>query len=177
MDGILEKAEKGLHIITPTKVSRVAVRGDLWKIFKDAFRIKAAMLSPFPGRYPLAASIAHCQIEGNDPLRFFVTHWHFGWFFGNWAIPQRAVINPEIVSTGTVSNYEREGCMSFPTSDTVKIKRFEVVTLRYQSLLGLVIGRQKVKKFYLMRAYICQHEIDHMNLVTIKDRKAERYKK
>src|SRR3990167_6697000 len=98
---------EGLQIVVPTKISRPVRFKDLWKVLKDSTRIKFAMLSPFPGRYPEAMSMSHCQIEPNDPLRFFVVsrghrQWkHLRWFFGEWYLGgARTIMNPEIVWHG-----------------------------------------------------------------------------
>ena len=76
---------------------------DLWNVIKDSWRIKLAMLSPFPGKYERAASISHCQIEANDPLRFFVVDREFGWKFGfGKLLPLRTIIKPQHFLTQSI---------------------------------------------------------------------------
>ena len=82
-EGVLADAHNGLKLIIPTKNSRPVILKDLLKVFWDSLRIKIAMLRPFVGKYPLAMSISHCQIEEKDPLTFFVVDRLFGWHFGN----------------------------------------------------------------------------------------------
>lgn len=164
-----------MKIIVPSKTSRPVEFNlkDIWRVIKDSWRIKWAMLSPFPGKYPVASSISHCQMEENDPLRFFVlgNSWHV--FEGNpvklkkfFGFPwPRTIINPEIIAHGKSEIKSREGCMGFPHEKTIRIKRWEVIVVKYWTFFG-----PREKKFYLYRACVIQHEIDHMNNVTIDDR-------
>lgn len=165
MDGTLADAQKGLRIITVTKPSRPVRFTDLPKVLWDSLRIKIAMLSTFPGKYPRAASISHCQIEANDPLRFFVVDSNFSWQFGNRLWPIRIIMNPQIVWRGSVMAHSREGCMSYPFTNTVKIRRNETVLVRYWTFFG-----PRTKQFYLFRAYMVQHELDHMSNTNIYER-------
>lgn len=161
--GVVDRATAGLKTIVPTKSSREVEFCDLWKVMKDAVRIKLAMLHPFPGKYERAASISHCQIEADDPLRFFVIDKDFGWFFG-WGkiLPARVIINPKIISHGTQHQHIREGCMSYPFRNTIKMKRWEIVEAEYWTFFG-----KRRKKLYLFRAAMIQHELDHMNMLDI----------
>lgn len=165
--GVIDRATAGLKTIIPTKQSRPVTFRDLWKVWKDSTRIKFAMLHPFPGKYERAASISHCQIEADDPLRFFVVDREFGWFFG-WGkiFPMRTIINPKIVSHGQNYQHVREGCMSYPFRNTIKMRRYEVVETEYWTFFG-----KRRRKQYLFRAAMVQHEIDHMNFVNIYDKK------
>lgn len=155
-----------MEIITPKKSSRKVKFRDLWRVIKDSWRIKFAMMKPFPGRFPKASSISHCQMEAEDPLRFFVLggHWHvfeavpmklktaFGF---PWA---RTIINPKIVWHGKDTQNIKEGCMSLEDQKPHKIKRWRIVEAEYWTFFG-----KRKKKFYLYRAVVLQHEIDHMN--------------
>lgn len=163
--GILESASEGLNVIIPTKESRPVRFKDLWRVLKDGARIKLAMLRPFPGKYEKAASVSHCQIEGNDPLRFFVVDRNWGWHYGNKLLPIRTVINPKIVWHGAMEIKSKEGCMSYPYQKLTPIKRWQIVEMEYQTFFG-----KRKRKFYEMRAVQCQHELDHMNNITIFDR-------
>ena len=163
-DGALSQTQ-GLQIVVPQKESRSVKFSDLWRVFLDSTRIKIAMLSPFPGRYERAASISHCQIERNDPLRFFVVDSRFGWYFGNRIFRIRTIINPKILSTAGLKLKTREGCMSFPHERLLTLHRHQIVEMEYWTFLG-----KKRRKFYEFRAAMCQHEIDHMNNLTIVDK-------
>lgn len=157
--------------ITPTTVSRpVAFTfNDIWRVWITSWKIKWAMLSPFEGKYPYASSISHSQIEPNDPLRFFVVDLegnfiNLGRFFGWKFLSARTIINPEIISKGNETQYIREGCMSFQSDHIRKIKRHEIVELKYWTFFG-----PRQKKFYLYRAALIEHEIDHMDCTTVED--------
>lgn len=179
-EGVLADAHRGIKFIEPTVVSRPVGLRDLWRVFKVSTRIKIAMAQPWPGRYPNVAAISHCQIEPNDPLRFFVVDkwgneplkWYFGGFkFLRWVIGgYRTIINPVIIDHGDAQLVSKEGCFSYPGAKIVKIKRYEVITMRYWTFLG-----PRTRKFYLQRAIICQHETDHFDLVSIVDRHKRRY--
>ena len=163
-EGILGET-KGLKIIIPTKQSRKVGFGDLFRVLIDTTKIKLAMLNAFPGKYERAASIAHCQIEAWDPLRFFTVDKQFGWYYGNRLLKVRTIINPKIVSTGGMTLKSREGCMSFPFERLLAIKRSQIVELEYWTFFG-----KRRKKFYEFRACQIQHELDHMNQITITDK-------
>ena len=170
-----------LNLIIPIKKSRPAKLNwrDIYVIIRDSCRIKRAMRRPFPGRYPYASSISHCQLKSaqNDPLRFFVVDREGGMreegvrlrqatklkrYFG-----ARTIINPEIIGHGKETVMSKEGCMGFPDGRIRKIKRWEVVECEYYTLLPPFKRR---KKFYMYRASIIQHEIDHLNTVDIEQR-------
>ena len=131
------------------------------------------MTGTFPGRWPNASAISHCQIEQEDPLRFFVlgNSWHnfenrpaklssyFGW-------PRaRIIINPVIIETGDSVIKSEEGCYSSPKQKTRKVNRYEVITCKYWTFFG-----KREKKFYLYRACLLQHEIDHADGIVIEDK-------
>lgn len=171
-----------MKIIVPTKESRSVELKDLWTVVKDSWRIKWAMLFPFEGRFPVASSISHCQIEAVDPLRFFVlgNSWHnfenkpakLKKFFGfPWP---RTIINPVIVSAGNKHQHIREGCMSYTderNQKVLKVKRHEIVECEYWTIFG-----KRRKKMYLYRAALLQHELDHMDMITTEDRWRHRVK-
>jgi len=164
-ESVIAEATGGLQILQPKVKSRPVEAKDLWRVFWASLRIKLAMRHPFPGRWPKAASISHCQVEANDPLRFFVVD-RFGldklkWFFG-----ARTIINPEILETHGSLVKNREACMSYPFTKQVGRKRHEIVLCRYWTFFG-----RKTRKLYLERAYVVQHELEHMNLDPIVDKK------
>jgi len=173
--GIDYEIEGGLKIIVPEVKSRPVEWKDLLRVFIDSCKIKIAMFSAFPGRYPKSSSISHCQIEGDDPLRFFVVDKQgsekIGWYFNNRIFPARTIINPKILEYygGEIEN--KEGCMSFPFSRTIKIRRWEIVLAEYWTIWG-----KKRKKLYLWRSFVFQHELEHMDLTHPRE-KYERNRK
>lgn len=77
-----------------------------------------------------------------------------------------ALINPEIISyEGTLDHKAKEGCLSFPGL-FVKIKRFDDVIISYYD----EEGNQHEKRFSGLTSQIVQHEIDHLNGLTMLDR-------
>lgn len=172
MSRAIDQLEGGLKIIVPTEKSRDVKFSDLWRVLKDGLKIKLAMIRPFQGKYPEAASVSHCQIAPKDPLRFFVVGRPFAWHFGSRLLPIRTIINPKITWRSEGEEYIREGCMSFPFTNTRKIKRAMIVRMEYWTFFG-----PRKHKFYEFRAAMCQHELDHFEGITIEDRHKNRYKK
>lgn len=83
---------------------------------------------------------------------------------------QRACFNPEIlISSDDLLEYV-EGCLSFP-GEECKIKRPSAVTVRYQTVTGDWIE----ETLDGMTARCFQHELDHLNGVTMHDRTKEQY--
>jgi len=75
-------------------------------------------------------------------------------------------INPEIIKIVTKKGEERgpEGCLSFPNDGEVFISRWNRIKVHYIHPSG------QVKSHYLQgfKARIFQHELDHLNGVTIQ---------
>ena len=164
-----------MKIINPTKQSRKVTLFDIPRVLWDSIRIKIAMLKPFPGKFPFASSLSHCQIESNDPLRFFVVDKEGGLqektgglryaiplkkFFG-----ARTIINPVIVKHGDEIIKSLEGCMSEENKHKRRVKRYENIIVNYWTFFG-----RKTRKFSLYRAILIQHEIDHADGISIEDR-------
>lgn len=163
-----------MNLIIPSQTSREVTWKDLPRVLWDSLCIKLAMRRPFEGRFPYASSIAHCQITDKDPLRFFVTGIEGGMtrngillrrtatklskYFG-----ARIIMNPVIVSVSGKELPVQEACMSLPK--VRKVKRWEIVECEYLTFFG-----RKRKKFYLARAQVIQHEVDHFDNTTIDDR-------
>ena len=75
-----------------------------------------------------------------------------------------AMVNPEILeATGKVKY--NEGCLSFP-GKYFKIKRKSFVKLRYKNINGVTCEML----FNGYEAACVQHEIDHLNGITMGDR-------
>lgn len=78
--------------------------------------------------------------------------------------PAEFMVNPVILTqTGEIS-FE-EGCLSTP-GIKVSVPRAQTVTVGYQDLEG----RQRTHGFAGLHAVVAQHEIDHLNGLTILDR-------
>jgi len=166
-----------LKIIQPTKKSEPVRFKDIIKVLIDSLRIKWAMMNPFDGRYPVASSIAHCQIEATNPLRFFVLGraWHLAAgkpyklkrFFGfPWP---RTIINPEIIWHGEdkIKSIEADVGDERPP---LNIRRWEIIEVKYQTFFG-----KRKRKFYHYRSSLIQHNIDLFNCFSLKDRQKNRY--
>ena len=175
-----------LKIINPTKKSRFVKLTDLPKVFWESFKIKWAMRTPFEGKYPFAASISHCQVEAEDPLRFFVVDREGGTYEkdkkGNikplrYAYPlkkwfgARTIINPVPVGHGKEIISSMEGCMSDDNPKKRRIKRYENVWISYWTFFG-----KKTRKFSMFRSILIQHELDHFDNISIEDRYFKREK-
>ena len=74
-------------------------------------------------------------------------------------------VNPEVRSASEELSSLEEGCLSFPLQ-TFFIDRPSSVTIEYQSL----DGKRVVEAFEGVDSAIVQHEIDHLNGVTILDK-------
>lgn len=97
-----------------------------------------------------ALAIAHCQVDHDNPKRFFV--------FAD----GQAIINPKILEKNGAFTH-KEGCMSFMFRGQKNVKRYSEITVRYLNLDGKEIT--EIAKN--LRACIFQHEIDHMNGIGI----------
>lgn len=73
---------------------------------------------------------------------------------------QEAFINPEIISTSDLVDFE-EGCLSIP-GVVAKTKRFNKLTLRWASSLD-DISALREETFEGIKAIAIQHEMDHLN--------------
>jgi len=72
--------------------------------------------------------------------------------------------NPKIIETDDIKLYDSEGCLSFPDL-IVDVARSRTVTVEYMDSKGKKI----TMKANHMMARCIQHEIDHLNGVTILD--------
>ena len=72
------------------------------------------------------------------------------------------MINPTWIPNGNEKRESKEGCLSFP-GKFVWIKRHFKVIITYQDEL---LNQQELRVFGLA-AYIVQHEVDHLNGITI----------
>jgi peptide deformylase len=79
-----------------------------------------------------------------------------------------ACFNPEILeSSADLTNFD-EGCLSFP-GETCIIKRPDTIDVRYYNVSGIEI-REKLTG---LASRCFQHELDHLNGITMQDRYKE----
>ena len=83
---------------------------------------------------------------------------------------QRACFNPEITDSSTDLTEYVEGCLSFP-KDECKIKRPSAVSVRYQNVQGTWIEEQ----LQGLEARCFQHELDHLDGITMHNRAKEQH--
>lgn len=77
---------------------------------------------------------------------------------------QYVLINPEIIGKDEAPHPYKEGCLSFP-DQFVEVTRPATVRVRFQTL----DGETKEEEFEGLLATCIQHEIDHLNGVTLAD--------
>ena len=78
----------------------------------------------------------------------------------------KAFINPEIIRyEGALERREKEGCLSFPGLFS-KIKRFDRVVVSYNDESGNLLE----ETYEGFTSQIIQHEVDHLNGITMLDR-------
>lgn len=108
------------------------------------------------GIHKSAYAIAHAQVDGERPLRFFVTH------------QGDVFINPKITRHTQVPVDRLEGCMSFPTNGPARVQRFNKIELEYQHFnVGAekpwAVSPVQFEALNGLAAQVVQHEIDHMD--------------
>lgn len=82
----------------------------------------------------------------------------------------RVCFNPEIVESSTVLSEFKEGCLSFP-GESCTIKRSDTIIVRYQDAQGDWAEDNLVG----LEARCFQHELDHLEGVTMYDRQKEQH--
>jgi len=94
------------------------------------------------------------------------------------------LINPEIIKTSTDMFAFMEGCLSFPKQAirTMRYKQIEVKAKNHKKALKFKIPTNKKSKDFLLTSYevaCVQHEIDHLDGITMFDReyKQQPYKR
>ena len=78
----------------------------------------------------------------------------------------RVFVNPELRGVSVDENTSKESCISFSKVVTYPIKRSSQIVLKWQTLSG----EEKEEKFEGFEARIIQHELDHINGITMYDR-------
>ena len=128
--------------------SRKVMKADHEKIKSIASDMIDVCRAPL-GKYPSALAVAHCQVDHDDPMRFFVTH------------DGRVIINPVILAKSDVI-MEKEGCYSFPFRDAKRVKRFSKVTVKFEYMgTDGTVKTELSKDFEGDWARVFQHELDH----------------
>lgn len=101
------------------------------------------------GKYGGGYAIAHCQVDKDDPMRFFVIH------------DGTVIINPVIVEKSSDKITEQEGCMSFAFRPQKKVIRPAWVIVNCQKMVDGVLEEMSGQKIEGKLARIFQHEMDH----------------
>lgn len=78
------------------------------------------------------------------------------------------LFNPEIIESSDDSSIEEEGCLSYPKT-FVKVKRNLKITVKFID----IANRPMVRSYSGLAARIIQHEIDHLNGITMIDREED----
>lgn len=81
---------------------------------------------------------------------------------------QWSCFNPELIETGNNWVEFDEGCLSFP-GDSCKILRPDTITVRYYN----VDGDEVTEQLCGLASRCFQHELDHLNGITMWDRYKE----
>lgn len=84
------------------------------------------------------------------------------------AMDSAIMFNPEIIDNGEEQTVAQEGCLSFPKV-FVNVKRNKTIKVKYID----IAGRGMVRSYSGLAARIIQHEIDHLNAVTMLDREED----
>lgn len=107
----------------------------------------------YHGRFAL--SLAHCQIESENPKRFFVDS------------DMKVYINPVITEKSELT-VSRETCLSFPFRDQKKIQRYFSITAEYYDEKM----QKQTEKCKAVKSAIFQHEISHFDAKYIYDKQS-----
>lgn len=78
------------------------------------------------------------------------------------------MFNPEIIESSAECNVDKEGCLSFP-GEYCDVARADKITVKYIDLSN----KEVVRSYKGLAARIIQHEIDHLNGLTMYDRELE----
>lgn len=141
---------------TGTK-ARTVTEADVERVKTEALVLGALCRTP-RGRSIGANAVAHNQIDSTDPLNFFVS------------ASGEIIINPEIISHTKVPVDSYEGCTSFHDLEPKTVKRYHVITARFQQLkLDGTLSPVKEEGFSGNDAKVFQHEIAHLKGHSIYD--------
>ena len=79
-----------------------------------------------------------------------------------------ACFNPEVIEWGNDLTEFSEGCLSFPGESCI-IKRPDSIQVRYYDVAGIEV----IEKLTGLASRCFQHELDHLNGITMQDRYKE----
>lgn len=164
----------GLHIIIPHLRPAMPVT-DWESNLPEMLDILAGIRNKgfiFPGsKYTDCFAIAQPQVS-DKPLRYFVLN--DGKEFQNMVknFGGLVVINPVLESRlGSSKIFFKDACMSYPYAPAVKVKRYENITVSYDTIKhiegGLLASPKLVqvrnKQLLGLDALVFQHELEHLN--------------
>jgi peptide deformylase len=132
------------------KISREVKNEDLETVKKDG-EIMHRLNFEKVGIHSGGLSVAHPQINNQDPLRFFVTR------------EGEYVINPKIMNHTKHTVDSLEGCLSFPYDESITVQRYNIIDVIYQTLDEKGITELKSETVRGKRSKVFQHEIDHFD--------------
>ncbi len=145
-----------MHIIQNIgkKQSRKVLPEDMSRVRAAIPEMHALCLEPLGYFVNGAYALAHCQVDQDDPLRFFVL------------LDGTAVINPNIVERIGQTFRHEEGCMSHAdTQCTLGVQRHKSIMVDFTGLESKDAEEDIVKDMKIegLLALVFQHETDHMN--------------
>jgi peptide deformylase len=79
------------------------------------------------------------------------------------------MINPKITRWGKVWTFSREGCLSCPEFKDIPVFRCKKIQVEFQRLGGTKASIELED----LPAFVCQHEIDHLDGVTLEEHAAK----
>ena len=146
-----------MHYVKPNQKVSQKVRSIHFQKVKEQSKKMIALCRKPRGKYAYAYALAHCQVESEKPLRFFVIR------------EGLTIINPVMVNHTKVPVNSVEACMSFPDKKPITVKRFNKCTVEYTVLGHSVISGLQSQNFSGANAKIVQHMIDLLDGKTIYD--------
>jgi peptide deformylase len=148
-----------MFVLQKNEITRRSVSViDIEKQVKPFIKEMMSLCNKQIGRYKGGFAIAHCQVEKENPLTFYVMK------------SGDAIINPKIISVSDKTlMLHLEGCMSLKIAPEYKVKRYRKIKVEYTLLDGAGVHPVN-KNISDMYAFIMQHEIDHFNLKYIDEK-------
>lgn len=149
-----------MKIVTPTKQSLEV--SNFAQIDMMASEMQAALEHDDFQRGPWnkgSIALHHSQVEAENPFNFFVIKRQIVHAKSNEVV---CVVNPKILEKDKNSKTtSREGCISFPFRQDIKVPRYSRVKVEYQlpDKNGTLITRTEWIEGFM--AYIFQHEVQH----------------
>jgi peptide deformylase len=153
---LLARMVKPHHLISRSVQAQYDTE-DIDRVIKESVVLYKLCFQPI-GLYGSAFAMAHPQIDDQDPLRMFVT------------AEKQIILNPRIIKHSGYTVDSKEGCMTLPELPTINVPRWHKCEVEYKTVM---IDPEDPNKFVLsgyqedslsgQKAYIWQHEIDHLN--------------